>query len=324
MGSEFSVLADNISIEFDKQYSSIYQTGETVSGKVEFLNNAQVELKLKNIIIELVGNLVYTTSRGSGHSRTTDIHAVPFFTEKQIVRSANKEDSFILESGNHTWPFALHLADSLPPTLEQTRYNGPYVRYVVRVQLVVPQWYKKNIQQTSFITVHSLSSSMPTIKSQDNNKNRKDVHLEAFLQNNVAVSGKNVSLDLDLHNPTHVTIIRVSLTLIQQRLLGPAGKEDIVVLKKDLNGIQDFQGEHLHNKFEFQLPTNIPSTYSCTPPQWSARKPLEVNYELHLEAHIAGFFTNVELRLPITVTNNVHEVVSEKSSLPSYEKLFVN
>jgi len=82
---------------------------------------------------ELVGELVYTTQHGSSHSKTNDIQVVSFYLERQIVRSdaKNTKGNFLLESGDHT--FRLH--DNLPPTLEQTRHNGPYIRYVVRIQI---------------------------------------------------------------------------------------------------------------------------------------------------------------------------------------------
>ncbi|CAF1180140.1 unnamed protein product [Rotaria sordida] len=192
MGSGLSALAANISIQFDKNNSTVYQTGELVSGAAKFFNDAQIELKLKNIIVKLVGELVYTTSRGSNFSKSTDIHVVPFFTERQIVRSAKTKDDFVLESGIHSWPFALRVLDCLPSTLEQTRYHGPFIRYVVRVQLIRSEWYQKNIQKASFIIVQGHSSPIPIMKSEYEDKNRKDVHMHARLQKNTVVAGEKL------------------------------------------------------------------------------------------------------------------------------------
>jgi hypothetical protein len=150
MGSGFSALAENILLEFDKNDSMIYQTDEIISGTAKFLNDAEFELKLNSVIIELVGEIVYITTRGSGPSKTTDIHVVSFFTKQQNIRMAEKGSSFVLESGNHTWPFAFPLIDSLPSTLEQTRHRGPFVRYVVRVQLILSEWYKKKYPKNMF------------------------------------------------------------------------------------------------------------------------------------------------------------------------------
>jgi hypothetical protein len=208
MGSGSSTLATNISIRFDKTNNTVYQTGELVSGTAKFLNDAQFELKLKNIIIELVGELVYITTRGSNGSKTTDIHVVPFFIERQTVRSVDTKDNFVLESGSHPWPFSLRLHDSLPSSLEQTRYQGPFVRYLVRVQLILSEWYKKNIQKASFIIVQCHSSPIPMMKSKDEDKNGKDVHLHALLQKNTAIAGENLSLCIDLHNLNRATITR--------------------------------------------------------------------------------------------------------------------
>jgi hypothetical protein len=308
MGSGCSALEENILFEFDKKYTVVYQTGELISGTVRFLNDGQVELKLKNIIIEVVGELIYTTTRGPNLAKSTDIHVVPFFTERQIVRSANTKSDFALESGNHTWPFALRLAASLPSTLEQTRPNGPYVRYVVRVRLNQSEWYKRNIQKASFIVVQCLSSPMCTIPSGDENKNGKSVHLHAVLQKNIVIAGEKLSLCIDLNNPNRATISRISLTFIQQQRLGPAGKDDVVLLKQNLKDIDDFHGEHLQNKFEFRLPDKIVPSCSCIPPQWSAKRPLVVSYELHVEAHVHGLCYNVTLRLPLTVTNTAQRM----------------
>jgi hypothetical protein len=315
MGSGQSALEANISIELDKNNSTVYHTGELVSGTAKFQNDAQFELKLKNIFVELVGELVYITTRGSGHSKTTDIHVVSFFTERQIVRSTDTKNDFVLEPGSHTWPFTLRLHDALPSTLEQTRYQGPYVRYVVRVQLILSEWYKNNIQKASFITVQGHSPSIPIVKSEDKSKNGKDVQLHAFFQINTAITGENLSLCVDLHNPNRATITCVSLTLIQERLLGPAGREEVVLRKQDLNDIHNFQEEQWHGKYEFRAPEKVVPTCSCMPPQWSARKPLVVSYELHLEAHVHGLCTNVHLRLPLTIINPQQEVTDKNHFL---------
>ena len=299
MGSQLSVLGTNVSFQFDKKYTTIYETGELVSGTANFCHDGQLEIKLKEIFIELVGELVYTTHRGSGHSKTNDIQVVPFYLDRQIVRSdaKNAKENFLLESGDHTWPFEFRLHDNLPPTLEQTRHNGPYIRYVVRVQMIVSDWYQKNIQRASFITVRCHQSSMiPMIKSRDDHTNRKDIRMQAFLQQNAVCPGEKLTLCFDLHNPNRTTITRISITLVQQRLLGPAGKEEINLFKKDLNDI-----EHLQKQIEFHVPQNIAPTCSCVPPKWSSRKPLAVSYELRLEAHLPGLLTNLELKLPIHI-----------------------
>lgn len=58
MGSQLSVLGENISFNFDKIYSIIYETDELVSGTAHFYHDSRLEIKLEEIIIELVGELV--------------------------------------------------------------------------------------------------------------------------------------------------------------------------------------------------------------------------------------------------------------------------
>ncbi|CAF0976368.1 unnamed protein product [Adineta steineri] len=320
MGSGFSELAENISLKFDKTGQFIYQTDEIVSGTVKFFNDGKSELKLKSIFIELVGEIVYYRTRDSGTSRRASMHVETFFTERQMIRTVEKGDSFILESGNYTWPFSLSLVDSLPTTLEQTRHEGPYLRYVVRIQLIQFEWHKKNIQKACFITVQSVSSPIPMIESKDDNKNEKSVHLHAILQSNIVVVGKKLILRVDLHNQNRALINRISLTLIQQRLLGSAVKEELTLLKQNLNGIHDFQDENLHDKFEFRLPEKIAPSCSYIP-EWSNRKPITVRYEVHLEAHVHGLCRNIHLRLPLTIVNGKQQINNEILPPPSYEKI---
>ena len=156
MGSQLSVLGTNVSFQFDKKYTTIYETGELVSGTANFCHDGQLEIKLKEIFIELVGELVYTTHRGSGHSKTIDIQVVPFYLERQIVRSdaKNAKENFLLESGDHTWPFEFRLHDNLPPTLEQTRHNGPYIRYVVRIQIGIKRISNEHLLLLFDVTNH--------------------------------------------------------------------------------------------------------------------------------------------------------------------------
>jgi hypothetical protein len=153
------------------------------------------------------------------------------------------------------------------------------------------------------------------MKSEDKGQNGKDVQLHAFFQKNTAVAGENLSLCIDLQNPNRATITRVSLTFIQQRLLGPAGREEVVLCKQDLNDIHNFQEEQLHGKYEFRVPEKVVPTCSSMPPQWSSRKPLVISYELHLEAHVHGLCTNVHLRLPLTIINTKQEVTNENHFL---------
>jgi hypothetical protein len=158
------------------------------------------------------------------------------------------------------------------------------------------------------------------IESKDDNKNVKGVHLHAILQKNIVVAGKKLILLIDLHNQNRALITRVSSTIIQERLLGPAGKEDITLLKQNLIGIDDFQGEHLHDKFEILLPGKAVPSCLYEPSKWSTRKPLVVRYELCLEAHVQGLCTNIHLRLPFTVVHSTQQIVDEIPLPPSYEK----
>ncbi|CAF4170879.1 unnamed protein product, partial [Adineta steineri] len=108
--------------------------------------------------------------------------------------------------------------------------------------------------------------------------------------------------------------------LIQQRLLGSAVKEELTLLKQNLNGIHDFQDENLHDKFEFRLPEKIAPSCSLIP-EWSNRKPITVRYEVHLEAHVHGLCRNIHLRLPLTIVNGKQRINNEILPPPSYEKI---
>lgn len=302
----------------------VYKTGETVSGKVIFQNNGQCELKLKNIVIELAGEIVYYSSRGSGTARTTDIHVHSFFDEQNIVRSASGGNNFILERGEHIWPFSFHLMDNLPSTLNQSRHKGPCIRYVVRIHFVRSEWFKRRIQKASFITVqHHTTSPMLSNEYMDEKQNNQSVHLQAILHENIVTPGEKCPCTITILNPNRITIRRLSMTLIRYHQLGSAGNDNVIIVKKDLNGIDDFQDERWQNNFDIQIPEGIVSSYSDIPPQWSTRKPLEIRYELYLEVHIRGIYTNVCLRLPLTVAHTKQKKVNLDSFPPRYDKIFL-
>ncbi|UJR16900.1 hypothetical protein I4U23_003798 [Adineta vaga] len=323
MGAGASTSQNNITFQFDKKYTMIYKTGETVSGKVTFQNDGQIELKLKNIMIELVGEIVYYTSRVTGLTRSTDIHVAPFFKEEHIARSDDHGSHFILEHGEHIWPFSFHLVDNLPSTLETTRHNGSYIRYVVRIHFVQSEWYKKNIQKASFITVQYHSPSMLANECKAEDQNHKNVHLQAILHENIVLPGEKCPLNITLNNPNRITITRLSMKLIQYQQLGSAGKDENTVMKKDLNGIDNFQDERWQNTYHIQIPERIVASFSNTPPQWSSRKPLVIRYELHLEAHVQGLNSNVFVRLPLTISHVKEKKMDEDPFPPRYDKLFL-
>ncbi|CAF0866847.1 unnamed protein product [Adineta ricciae] len=323
MGSGVTTLQDNVTFQFDKKYSTIYKTSETVSGKVKFQNDGQIELKLKNIMIEIAGEIVYYTLRGPNLAKSSDIHVRPFFNEQHILRSGDAQSSFLLEQGEHIWPFSFCLPDNLPSTLAQSRIKGPSIRYVVRVHFVPSDWLKRRIQKASFILVQYHSSPMLSNEIRNESQNSKNIDLQATLHEDFVTPGEKCPLTVNINNPNRVTITRLSMTLIQYQNLGAAGEDEVTVIKKDLNGIDNFQGDKWQNEFQIQIPERIVSSYTGIPSQWSSRKPLVIRYELCLEAHCTGLFTNVCVRLPFAVGHQKQKKVDEDPFPPKYDKLFL-
>ena len=91
MGCGASDIEGGITIVLTKQTADalIYLAGEHVEGIIEF-DSAQYDPneQLKGAYIELVGQVVYTTTSHNGNGGTHyTVHRVPFFSERQDFHS---------------------------------------------------------------------------------------------------------------------------------------------------------------------------------------------------------------------------------------------
>jgi hypothetical protein len=281
---------------FAEQNKTEYWTGELISGTLKFVNFTYGELKVKSIDVELIGELVYYAHRRR-RARTVTI-----YHDQRSLLSHTDPKEFLLVDDDHNWPFSFRLDDSLPPSVRQTAAKGPYIHYYLRVHFVRPEWYKFNIDHKWDIVV-SRSSSPEKVKQLEAEKKQKGVHLKIILQKNIVIDGDYLSLDVNMQNPKQKLIRRISVKLVQIWHLYPEKGDEISLVDEDIEEFRSFRGKHLKKNFLIHVPLKTPATYLFHPVSGSDLKKVVVSYELRIQAHIRGFFTNIRLQFPVIITN---------------------
>ncbi len=298
-------LESNIMCRFSEQNQTVFWTGEFVSGNIEFINSDHQELKLKSIDVELIGLLVYkNVLTGTRNRARISTSRKTFFNQRLNLNSANARDDFLLPYGNHKWPFRFFLNDSLPPSLKPKKSSDSYIHYFLKIVFVRPEWYKKNIKKSIPIVVKRASSPVDATKVEAQGKNRKGLHLHVILQKSAVAAGKNVSFDVQIQNPKKVLINRITVTLAQHLILGPAQKRRLNLLNETLKTLNQFKNPHFHENFQFHVPHTTPPTFSFNISSSDREPPIIISYKLHFEAHLDGFYTNIRLQLPLTITDH--------------------
>jgi hypothetical protein len=281
---------------FAEQNKTEYWPGELISGTFKFVNFTYEKLKVKRIDVELIGELIYYANKNSSRSVTI------FRDQRSLLQSNGDPKKFLLVNGDHSWSFSFRLKDSLPPTVRQTGVHRPYIYYYIRSLFVRPEWYRFNIDNKWPIVVNR-SSSPGNVKQLEAEKNHKDVHLRLILQKNIIVDGDYLSLDVNMQNPKQKLIRRISVKLLQIWHLYPEKDDEISLVDEDLKGIRRFRGQHFKKNFLIHVPLKTPATFVFNRPSGSYIEKVVVSYELHVQAHIRGFFTNIRLQLPVIIAN---------------------
>jgi hypothetical protein len=216
-----------------------------------------------------------------------------------MLRSVSNPTDYLPPFGNHIWPFSFRLDNSLPPSLGQT-YSVTQVNYFIRFMFERPGWFKNNIRKDIPIIIQHLSSPVNTKQVEKQKKNWKDTRLHIVLRKDVVAVGNTLSFELDLQNPKQAMIRRIWVSLVQVHSLGP-GNGWRVLVKQKLEGIDSFKGKYFHKTFQLPVPNRAIPTCSLYFGSVFNKKPFAVHHQLRIEARNRGLFTNLYLRLPLTV-----------------------
>ncbi|CAF1308766.1 unnamed protein product [Adineta steineri] len=289
MGSNYSLLTSNISIEFLNENSNIYETGQNINGFIEFNDDDDNNNQIEHIIIELIGELVYTNYRRKGRSTLVTTHQVPFFI--QIINLNMKKQEKKLN-------FNFYLNEYLPSSFEQNHFQGSYIHYFIRIRSL-DNHLKKDFPIIIKRSLEIVQGKFLEIE----NKNLDNIQLKFILKNNLAFIGQHLPFQIDLHNPNHRTIHRISLTLIQLRKLGPIKEERTIILKENLINFNKFQDEHYSQHFQIHIPYGINSSCSYFIPNKSFQWLIFVQYEIYIKVHIRGINKNTSLTIPIVINH---------------------
>ncbi|CAF1279608.1 unnamed protein product [Adineta steineri] len=287
---------------FPKNNHNVFWTGGIVSGFIDFVNDDESRLKLERINAELIGEFVQVGKK-INDSLPRNISRVKFHTERVLVHPIGTQGNFRVPYGTNSWPFRFQLGTNLPPSLNN---NDPYmssIHYFIHITFVRREWYNLNFESKCPIVVKHLSSSVNAQKVEAKDKNRKGIRMHAVLPENFVTAGNYFSFEVDFYNDKRSTLKIITATLIQNQQLNSEENNLFVLQKQVLQNTQDFKGKRFNGIFRMDVPHTAPAAFTYQLTSNYAKKHLAVNYYVLIEAHLPGFFTNINLILPITITN---------------------
>lgn len=291
-------------------------TGETVSGTIEFFNSDDPELKFKKINIILVGEIVYNTSERSGKSTSRTTHRVIFFEEDFFSDVIGNESDVFLPIGRHTWSFSGLLDNRLLSSTDKTDMTSPLVHYFIRIEMIHIKSHKKNIYKNFFINVRHNSSPFVNVTRVEKQEESAYLHIYVTLPKNHVVTGNKLILDIDLRNPNQVLVYSISAYLVQIWYIRSTKKpgdtlfygnqQKNQIFHRKLEGTQSFRGEHFYRSFELFVPPTVPPTCSIEHPSSPTRAEIVLRYELLIKVYASGLFSEIEMKIPVIVSNIIH------------------
>lgn len=297
-------LESNIICRFSEPNQTVFWTGTFISGNIEFANMDRHSLKLKRIDVELIGALVHIDAlSGTRFSSSAKTTRKVFFNQNNF-NSTKKQAELLLANGHHQWPFLFFLNDTLPPSFKQKNVSDSYIYYYIRMKFVRSEWYRRNIQKTVPIVVKQTSLPVATNKVEAKIENRLGCRLHISLLKSFVKAGENASFDVEITNPKENLIDGISVTLEQHLKLGYTPKIDLNLLNEVLQATNQLKQSYFRKNFQLHIPQTILPTITPYNTMDKSQPPMVVNYELHFKAHLSGLFTNLQLQLPLIITNH--------------------
>ncbi|CAF3419963.1 unnamed protein product [Rotaria socialis] len=319
-----SILPPGWSIEcqFTDKDKTEYVTGEIVSGTIEFFNSDDSELKFKKINIILVGEVVYNISEKIGKTTSTKTYRMVFFQQDFLSHTIGNDSGISLPIGRYTWSFSGLVDHLLLPSINITDPKSPLVHYFIRIEMTQIKWYKKNVYKNFFLNVRHNSPLFVNVTRVESQEKNRNVHIHVTLPKNRVVTESKFLFDIDLHNSNEVLIYGVSASLVQiwdissRRIPGDqlfyVNRQQVQILYRDLEGTQSFRGEHFHRSFELFVPRTIPPTCSIEHPSSLTGARIVLSYELLIKVQVSGLFSDIDMKIPVIVSNIIHLKTAEK------------
>ncbi|CAF3405652.1 unnamed protein product [Rotaria sp. Silwood2] len=301
-----------VKVNFNRS-NAFYFGGEKITGNISF-QNVQNKVTVEEILLELIGELGYTTQEtrwrrnmkgGSHKEHYTEYHHETFLKiPVSVVRSAHGKKKLTLRAGSHSWPFELLLPDCLPPTLVPSSPEQAYVKYYARIVLDNP-WSSPDAAPIYSLIIFPRVNLLQMRATQElvefTNHNRKKVELKGCLLRGGILAGQYILIHVDLQNPKQCQIKRIEATFIQHRQIASI-RDQQIIFHSNLPGIDKFQETNLKQNFDLAVPPGyLAPTYVFTATDSNALFSIFIHYELVLVVKTNGIFTDFQVNIPVFV-----------------------
>ena len=312
----------SINIKLDRS-NPWFLAGETVSGTV-FVNIINKQVKVKEIFIELQGEVGYTSTRTvsqqDGSSTTETVYnAIPFLHTKQILENVGKgQKEMVFCTAQFSWPFEFVLPHEIPPSINQPT-DYPHVRYFLKF-VMGRSWYKINLSKILYLFVYprvNLSCNPQClIGSTFEDQNRKDVRVKVHLTRHGYLCDESIMGRIEIENPQRIQLKQILLTLTQHyKIAWDVGEKKIfeIVLPTLVNRID----EQIIQNFSMKIPLDRLSPSYQYNNDLPNKVKVENNYYLKIRVKAEGMFTNFDIRMPITIGTESDRTFSKNDNVLS-------
>ncbi|CAF0780281.1 unnamed protein product [Rotaria sp. Silwood1] len=303
-----------INITFDRPQPTIYYGGDIISGQIKFTVTERTD-KIHDIYLTITGDVGYTTTRttrmqNGQTERIVDHHDIRILGEKLVIRQAistqqeqvdgriNEQTTF--EPGQYMHPFSIRLPDTLPPTLHPIDY--PFVRYELQL-LIEKKWYCSNIHYRYPLRIYprvnllQMSNSQCAVKF---DTKRKDITIKGVIQRSGLVPGEQTILSLEIYNPSHLTIKRIDMCLIQRYEIEQCRRR-LELLRFSVPQLFNINDKHITTSCPIKIPMYIAPSYNFKKTDSRSNILVTIHYDIKLEVKIKGLFSDFELQVPIII-----------------------
>jgi len=281
--------------------------GETVSGTV-FVNIKSKQVKVKNVFIELQGEIGYISTRSDvqqdGPSTTETVYnAIPFFNAKAILESREKgQKELVFCAGRYSWPFEFILPCQIPPSLNQPT-DYPHVRYFVKF-VMGKSWYKLDLSQVLYLFVYprvNLSHNPHHLmRLTYESRNKKNIRVKVNLTRYGYLPGEPITGRFEIENPQQIELNYILLTLIQYYRI----KREVYALKifeTPMPNVVNRTDKLIMQNFSVMIPSQqLPPSYSYSN-GLGFKANVENSYYLKINVIAEDVLTDLEIEIPITI-----------------------
>ncbi|XP_065218031.1 arrestin domain-containing protein 3-like [Planococcus citri] len=292
----------------------VYYSGEILEGRVKLVLNYATQFKGAILKVTIRGRAscewneskMYMSTKCKYNFKPVNRKSTETYLESEQVLIEKKEN-FELPMGEHTFQFAVMIPSQAPSS-----FNSSYgvISYDIKAEFKIPMDCHKE-ERINFIVINPLNLDLyPNLKIPYRREKRKTfcylwcasgpLTMVVNLPKTAFVSSESIPIILEIDNTSNKIYVDAVDIYLKREINWIADgfrisqNSTLEKLRLGLNGLGEGQS-HSWNE-NFTVPDVVfPFLGHCSV--------MKIKHELHIEAVVSGFFSNLSMHIPITIGN---------------------